>query len=564
MDVSIVIPVCAETRLERTIVRIKKTCPDLPELVLVFDGDPAKNYAIDYPEDLLVIVENETRLGTGPSRDIGVMAASNDLVVTTDGHVDWRDGSNWAEEIRKEHEKHPKDVLCCVMRVLTPNALYIHDESPRHAGATLVLRSRGDLEPGNSIFKARWTKNEIGVISVCMGACYAISKKRYIEKLNRPWKINKGWGHDEQTISVINWICGGDTRLIDVESGHARDKGQTKKPAFPDQNGPLKTISNRIAMAHYLPMSELRRRSLLSWAKTDSTYGRKEEKINAIIDWDAVAHMKKHLSKQERNFDDFVREFDCIDFVIGKQTIFSNPVYDPDLCVPVDAQVAISTLPRSGSHMVSDWVASQLCGKVRHASAMDVAPQRINEPRCFSKPDALRTLPTGTAGEGSAITWIYTYERSLPSRSFLPWMQSVNNRKILLLRSCHNWCASFTSLCKNIPPGELQVNTWCEYAMEWLDPRVEGVRIYYDRFILDKDYRDSIAEQLDIDVRSDRSLSRVSPNAGGSSFDRTEYDGNADQMKTLERWREYENEEWMQKILNDPFVAEIQRAVEVI
>jgi len=78
MDVSIVIPVCAETRLERTIVRIKKTCPDLPELVLVFDGDPAKNYAIDYPEDLLVIVENETRLGTGPSRDIGVMAASND------------------------------------------------------------------------------------------------------------------------------------------------------------------------------------------------------------------------------------------------------------------------------------------------------------------------------------------------------------------------------------------------------------------------------------------------------------------------------------------------------
>src|SRR6056297_768670 len=90
-----------------------------------------------------------------------------------------------------------------------------------------------------------------------------------------------------------------------------------------------------------------------------------------------------------------------------KQTIFSNPVYDSDLCVPVDAQVAISTLPRSGSHMVSDWVASQLFGKVRHASAMDVAPQRINEPRCFSKPDASRTLPTGTAGEGSANMDLY-------------------------------------------------------------------------------------------------------------------------------------------------------------
>ena len=198
-------------------------------------------------------------------------------------------------------------------------------------------------------------------------------------------------------------------------------------------------------MLYYLPMTDIRRTLLLDWIEIDSTFSRNKQEIFDLIDWKKVDELKKNLSFRNRTFDDFIRRFSCTDCVIDKKTIFTSPSYENEIKALSDRQVAISTLPRSGSHMISDWVASQLLGKVRHASAMDTGPQRINEPRCFSKPGGPCSLPTGTAGDGPMTTWLYTYERSLPSRTFLPWLDSAKSDKILLLRSCANWLSSFVS-----------------------------------------------------------------------------------------------------------------------
>lgn len=83
---------------------------------------------------------------------------------------------------------------------------------------------------------------------------------------------------------------------------------------------------------------------------------------------------------------------------------------------------------------------------------------------------------------------------------------------------------------------------WITYAKECLGETSflsgEKVFINYNRWFLDKSYRESIAAELNLDF-SDEGLNDISKSGRGSSFDGDRYIGEAYKMDVLNRWKSY-------------------------
>ena len=90
--------------------------------------------------------------------------------------------------------------------------------------------------------------------------------------------------------------------------------------------------------------------------------------------------------------------------------------------------------------------------------------------------------------------------------------------------------------------AERLLGKWLAIAKEFkgVTNHVPGfIKIYYDQFFTDETYRRNICSQLN-GVYNEDELNVVARAGGGSSFDRITYDGNAAEMKVLERYKQWE------------------------
>jgi hypothetical protein len=144
-------------------------------------------------------------------------------------------------------------------------------------------------------------------------------------------------------------------------------------------------------------------------------------------------------------------------------------------------------------------------------------------------------------------------------------------QQIIIIRSFKNWLASVAKAhltvlnndpqnpilhCYNVHQDIEKYRTYLDLATDttihcfegpWFDPMV----IVYDKWVQDKQYRKKIVADLDLPKFTDAGFKDVPQNCGGSSFDGLEFNGKADEMKVLERWKEYENDEGFIKVLDD-------------
>lgn len=91
------------------------------------------------------------------------------------------------------------------------------------------------------------------------------------------------------------------------------------------------------------------------------------------------------------------------------------------------------------------------------------------------------------------------------------------------------------------------INIWKQYANEIIRETKyfeEIIFINYNKWFVNKKYRNEIAKKLGL-KNKDKGLNTVINFGNGSSFDKLEYDGKAQKMKVLERWRK--------EILNDNY-----------
>ena len=128
---------------------------------------------------------------------------------------------------------------------------------------------------------------------------------------------------------------------------------------------------------------------------------------------------------------------------------------------------------------------------------------------------------------------------------------------ILVVRSFYNWIASCLKYSRNLeerqsnwvdPFGKKNINVYIDHCKHIMDGTVPY--ILYDEWFVSKQYRKEIAEYLGLPF-TDAGINQTSPWGAGSSFDGFNYLKNASEMNVLNRYKQMEDDEEYQKILQE-------------
>lgn len=235
-------------------------------------------------------------------------------------------------------------------------------------------------------------------------------------------------------------------------------------------------------------------------------------------------------------------------------------------------EVCVAALERSGHHAIINWI-----------SANSAAPVCfLNNCRPGVDPFLMYPDQRGELAPGSLLIYNYEDRRlgdAFPSE-FLnhktKWFGARGiSMYVLILRdpfnnfaSKYRWAINGT---KWAPPMEWITDVlpglWKSYAREFVGLTdlmpTPKVFINYNRWFADEDYRDQLARQLGL-ASAGKGLTEVAkwgPNTWGDSFDNMEFEGRANEMKVLERWRHFADDRDFRQLFYDRELLELSEKI---
>lgn len=233
MTLSIIIPTHDDTReLIQTVASIRRTASHHPEIIIVDDwsATPVHHYAKSL--DGCKIIANRFRLGVGASRHIGAVHASGDVLLFIDSHMRFLPG--WFEDAMRRVDGRPRTLHCATCLGLDDHHMDPEHPIAEYHGATLNVCGPDPQRPSqHQVMEVVWALNDGRTeireddceLAACMGAAYFMPRKWYLEL--SPLKHLRGWGGDEQALSLSAWLSGGDVRLMKhVRIGHRFGSGR--------------------------------------------------------------------------------------------------------------------------------------------------------------------------------------------------------------------------------------------------------------------------------------------------------------------------------------------------
>ncbi len=143
------------------------------------------------------------------------------------------------------------------------------------------------------------------------------------------------------------------------------------------------------------------------------------------------------------------------------------------------------------------------------------------------------------------------------NRNILSVYPNLEYEEFFILRNPFNMIASRIKLETKFTQQQFNylsyiVKQWVEYARHY--QKNQDRFIIYDKWFVDKDYRDRIANRIGF-LNEDKGLNEVHDYAGGSSFDKLTYHGQANKMDVLNRYKAYENLEFFKKLFTDDCIS---------
>ncbi|WP_353258396.1 hypothetical protein [Prochlorothrix hollandica] len=225
----------------------------------------------------------------------------------------------------------------------------------------------------------------------------------------------------------------------------------------------------------------------------------------------------------------------------------------PDLPIN-DRELRLMGLRRSGNHAILGWIRLQYPTYAWHINHPPSGqnPYRFLH-RHFPKPE-LASEAQGKFSPKAMV--ILSYEDKPLTEICSPHFErfhdvyvgsSARRWDVLILRDPFNLMASRLKSQRSIlhSNARADLQLWLAYAQEFLgetqvltQPRV---CLNFNRWNTDRDYRQQLAQQLDLTF-TDAGRERVKNYGGGSSFDGTDFSGQASQMNLGERWRIFEHD----------------------
>jgi len=312
--VSVVIAQRDEPYLDKTVASIAKACGKTrPEVIVVNDGRQQLQQHL--PRWVRVETPWEEPRGCQAARDWGILAAEHPACVVVDAHMDFEPGL--FAGYRERLDEHPQDVLCAHTPGLDPVAWKWREHV---CSGAFMLWADG----GQTALSLKWRYLfDTGDVPAVLGACYGLSREWYIDGLQRPWQYGTGWGCDEETLSIVNWLCGGRNVATPFSAAH-----WFRSPKdVPHARGSLTLIghyANRLRLVDMLPMPEPWRAELTSAILRHPMANTMAKQITQTAKRNDCSAMREWLSMQQRTFQEF-RHLFCSD---------ANPQGRPELNPP--------------------------------------------------------------------------------------------------------------------------------------------------------------------------------------------------------------------------------------
>lgn len=182
--------------------------------------------------------------------------------------------------------------------------------------------------------------------------------------------------------------------------------------------------------------------------------------------------------------------------------------------------IKILSLSRSGQHAFCNWLCLQVgeCTFFNHDG-------HVNEDGSVT-PNVTYQKPY--SGQG------HSYNTVTLNENFISAIDS--DFTIILLRDPFNWIAS---LCASVRRSDAQMKTWATHYQTLTEMATRGdgdLLVKYNDWFASEEYRKIICDHMGLSF-TDKGINQVPATGEGSSFDYQEYDGKAQEMKVLERWR---------------------------
>lgn len=240
-----------------------------------------------------------------------------------------------------------------------------------------------------------------------------------------------------------------------------------------------------------------------------------------------------------------------------------------------EIELRVVGMSRSGNHAVINWILAQATGRVVFLNCAEArynpyftARPLDNGVACSANYDDFQ-LEKEMSRDFSHKDWLVyshedTYLGKAASRDFEDEHDGFvgpSRRRIdlLVMRDPFNLFASRMRMDNVVNPLGVAVRMWKQHAREALGQTSrlphERIVVLFNNWCRSRAYRKEIAEQIGLTF-TDAGRQQVTRCHGGSSFDGLNYDGRAEQMKVLERWRKYEDDPSYQDIFRDPQLLE--------
>lgn len=220
------------------------------------------------------------------------------------------------------------------------------------------------------------------------------------------------------------------------------------------------------------------------------------------------------------------------------------------------AEWRITGMSRSGNHAIIGWLLQQVTGDWCFLNCVEgkTNPYLTARPMHDGMPYSTNIRNFDLAAEQTGL-WqhkdllLFSLEDNflgnVHHHSFEAnhdgWLgPSMLQRDVLVLRDPYNLFASRLRDESAVVSAEIAARIWKQHAKEALGRtrRLTADRLVvdYDRWFMQRDYRRWIAREMGLQF-DDAGFSRVPTCNGGSSFDGLRFDGQAQRMRVLERWR---------------------------
>ena len=187
---------------------------------------------------------------------------------------------------------------------------------------------------------------------------------------------------------------------------------------------------------------------------------------------------------------------------------------------------------RGGNHAIAQWLIPQIAGGVKYYHA--VSPERKENNRFTTYGESGNTYV--------GLENVRVSEFSENKEELLDGIELGEVKTIMILRNPWNQMASHIQWRPESSPDRR--NYVIELISDFQDDYLTGIKdidfIIYDKWFQDINYRKQISEKLGLEF-SDEGLQTVVSIGGGSSFDGIKYNGNAQEMDVLSRYKQVDN-----------------------